>query len=64
MPDIMDMTVAEANLALTQAGIPAVDIEYMDGVDDKTGVVVKVYPPNPGDLVTKFDVVTVTIGKK
>ncbi len=64
MPDIMDMTVSEANLALTQAGIPAVDIEYLDGATDKTGVVVKVYPPNPGDLVTKFDVVTVTIGKK
>ncbi len=64
MPDIMDMTVSEANLALTQAGIPAVDIEYLDGATDKTGVVVKVYPTNPGDLVTKFDVVTVTIGKK
>ena len=64
MPDIMGMTFEEAHLALNQAGIPAVDNEYLSGADDKNGVVVKVYPPTPGDLVTKFDVVTVTFGTR
>ncbi|MEN9970512.1 MAG: hypothetical protein RLZZ229_720 [Actinomycetota bacterium] len=64
MPDIMGMTFAEANLALTQAGIESVDNEYLAGADDKNGIVVKVFPPTPGDLVTKFDVVTVTFGTK
>lgn len=63
MPDILGMTVADAQLALEQSGIPAADYAYRDGANDTNGVVVDVYPPNPGDMVTELDVVQVTIGR-
>lgn len=64
MPDIMGMSVAEAQLALGQAGIPGADYEYLNGVDDSDGVVVRMEPSTPGDLVSAQDTVLVTIGKK
>lgn len=64
MPDIMGMNLFEATQALSDAGIPAVDFIYVDGATETTGEVVQVEPSTPGDLVTKFDVVTVTIGKR
>ncbi|MEY4980998.1 MAG: hypothetical protein RL174_336 [Actinomycetota bacterium] len=62
VPDIIGMSVQEANLAFSQSGIPAVDFEYLDGANDQNGVVVEVGPASAGEMVSEFDVVTVTIG--
>lgn len=64
MPDIIGMNIEEANLALGQAGIPGADFEYLEGADESNGVVVRVEPSTPGDLVGANDIVIVTIGKK
>lgn len=62
MPEILGMPYTGALEALKQAGIPAVDFVYLDGASASNGVVVEVNPPSAGDMVTEFDVVTVTIG--
>jgi PASTA domain len=64
IPDIMGMNLFEATQTLSEAGIPAVDFIYIDGATETTGIVVQVEPSTPGDLVTKLDTVTVTIGVK
>lgn len=64
MPELLGMTIPEAQLALEQAGIQGCDFEYLQGATAENGVVVRVAPSNPGDLVTKYDVVTLTIGMK
>lgn len=64
VPDILGMSMYEANEALKTAGIPAVDFEYQYGATSENGVVIEVFPPTAGSLITEFDVVTVTIGKE
>lgn len=68
MPDIMGMRLDAAMAALTTSGVKdgvqGMDFEYVDGATAENGVVVQVYPPTPGDMVTKFDVIKITLGKK
>ena len=68
MPDIMGMNLYAATEALKNAGVAdgagGLDTEYLDGATPENSVVVEVYPPNPGDMVTKFDVIKITLGKK
>jgi hypothetical protein len=62
VPDVYGMSPVEASLALKQAGIESVDFIYLDDVSEKYGVVVSIDPATPGSMVTKFDVITLTIG--
>lgn len=62
VPDVYGMSPAEASLAMKQAGIESVDFIYLDDVSEKYGVVVSIDPATPGSMVTKFDVLTLTIG--
>lgn len=68
MPDIMGMNLYAATQALKTAGVldgsGGLDTEYIDGATPEDGIVVEVYPPTPGDIVTKFDVIKITLGKK
>lgn len=64
MPDLLGKNLLEAQQALTDAGIENVDIIYQDGVAEVNGVVVEVNPSQPGAMVTKFDVVELTLGTR
>lgn len=64
MPDLIGKNLLDAQQALTEAGIENVDIVYQDTASEVNGVVVSVNPSQPGAMVTKFDVVELTLGKR
>lgn len=64
MPELLGKNLLEATQALTEAGIENVDIVYQDNALEVNGVVVSVNPSQPGAMITKYDVVELTLGKR
>jgi hypothetical protein len=64
MPEILGMTLQDAQVAIDKTGdIGGADIIYESDASEVGGVVVAVNPP-AGAMLTKFDIVQITIGNR